>query len=87
MVHLRKITPIRHVDVVRVPILLIHGIEDTSRAGEAIANHECEAAARPEGRCAMSSCRGAPLAVVGVDPDPPLLQEIEEFLAASLNPR
>lgn len=29
MDHLRKISPIRHADVVRVPILLLHGVEDT----------------------------------------------------------
>jgi dipeptidyl aminopeptidase/acylaminoacyl peptidase len=29
MEHLRKVSPIRHADQVRVPILLVHGIEDT----------------------------------------------------------
>ena len=29
MDHLRKVSPIRHADAVRVPMLLIHGVEDT----------------------------------------------------------
>jgi dipeptidyl aminopeptidase/acylaminoacyl peptidase len=27
--HMRKISPLRHVEQVRIPVLLIHGIEDT----------------------------------------------------------
>jgi dipeptidyl aminopeptidase/acylaminoacyl peptidase len=29
MEHLRKVSPIRHADAVRTPVLLIHGVEDT----------------------------------------------------------
>ena len=29
MDHLRKISPIRHADQVRIPVLLMHGVEDT----------------------------------------------------------
>jgi dienelactone hydrolase len=83
MDHLRKISPVRHADVVRVPILLLHGVEDTvvpvdqSRAMNS-------KLLRAKKNVRYVELRGDDHWLSSASTRTQVLQEIETFLAASL---
>jgi dipeptidyl aminopeptidase/acylaminoacyl peptidase len=86
MDHLRKISPLRHADAVRVPTLLLHGVEDTvvpvdqSRAMNT-------RLLRAKKNVRYVELQGDDHWLSSAVTRTQVLQEIEKFLAASLQPQ
>ena len=83
MDHLRKVSPLRHADQVRIPILLLHGIEDSVVPVEQ---------SRSMNKRLLSEKRNVRFVELGGDDHwlssastrTEMLQELETFLASSL---
>jgi acetyl esterase/lipase len=83
MDHLRKVTPIRHVDVVRVPILLLHGVEDTVVPVDQSRTMNARLV-RAKKDVRYVELKGDDHWLSSASTRTHMLQEIETFLAASL---
>jgi dienelactone hydrolase len=86
MDHLRKITPIRHVDVVQIPILLLHGVEDTVVPVEQSRTMNARLL-RANKKVRYVEFKGDDHWLSSASSRTQVLQEIETFLASSLKPR
>ena len=86
MDHLRKITPTRHVDVVQVPILLMHGVEDTVVPVEQSRTMNAKLL-RAKKKVRYVEFKGDDHWLSSASSRTQVLQEIEDFLATSLKPR
>ncbi len=86
MDHLRKITPIRHADVVRIPTLLLHGIEDTVVPVDQSRSMHAKLL-RAKKNVRYVELRGDDHWLSSASTRTQVLQEIETFLAASLKPQ
>ncbi|MBC8026608.1 MAG: S9 family peptidase, partial [Steroidobacteraceae bacterium] len=84
--HLRKITPLRHADVVRIPILLLHGVEDTVVPVEQSRSMNSKLV-RAKKDVRYVELRGDDHWLSSASSRTQVLQEIETFLADSLKPK
>jgi dipeptidyl aminopeptidase/acylaminoacyl peptidase len=85
MEHIRRISPIRHADAVRIPTLLIHGVEDTVvEVDQSRAMHARLVRAKKNVR--YVELKGDDHWLSSASTRTRVLQEIETFLAASLKP-
>ena len=69
MDHLRKVSPLRHADQVRIPILLLHGIDDSVVPIEQSRSMNKKLLAREAQRALRGTRRRRPLALERIDPD------------------
>jgi dienelactone hydrolase len=83
MDHLRKISPARHADVVRVPILLLHGVEDTVVPVDQSRDMNSKLV-RAKKNVRYVELKGDDHWLSSASTRTQVLQEIETFLAASL---
>ena len=86
MDHLRKITPIRHADVVRIPTLLLHGVEDTVVPVEQSRSMNAKLV-REKKNVRYVELKGDDHWLSSASTRTQVLQEIETFLASSMKPR
>jgi dipeptidyl aminopeptidase/acylaminoacyl peptidase len=85
MDHLRKISPLRHAEVVRVPTLLIHGAEDTVVPVEQSRSMNSKLV-RAKKNVRYVELKGDDHWLSSASTRTQVLQEIESFIAASLKP-
>jgi dipeptidyl aminopeptidase/acylaminoacyl peptidase len=86
MDHLRKISPIRHADVVHVPILLLHGVDDTVVPVEQTRSMNAKLV-RAKKNVRYVELKGDDHWLSSASTRTQVLQEIETFLATSLKPQ
>jgi dipeptidyl aminopeptidase/acylaminoacyl peptidase len=86
MDHLRKITPIRHADVVRIPTLLLHGLEDTVVPVDQSRSMNARLL-RAKKNVRYVELRGDDHWLSSASTRTQVLQEIETFLATALKPQ
>ena len=84
MDHLRKISPLRHADGCSIPILLLHGAEDTVVPRRAIALHEFKKLDRAKRDVSYVELSGDDHWLSWASTRTQMLQEIETFLATNL---
>jgi dipeptidyl aminopeptidase/acylaminoacyl peptidase len=83
MDHLRKISPVRHADVVRVPTLLLHGVEDTVVPVEQSRSMNSRLI-RAKKNVRYVELKGDDHWLSSASTRTQVLQEIENFIAVSL---
>jgi dipeptidyl aminopeptidase/acylaminoacyl peptidase len=83
--HLRKISPVRHADVVRVPTLLLHGVEDTVVPVEQSRTMHAKLT-RAKKNVRYVEIKGDDHWLSSASTRTQVLQEVETFLASSLKP-
>jgi len=83
MDHLRKVSPLRQADHVRIPILLLHGIERQRRTRGAVAFHE-QKAALAKRNVRYVELGGDDHWLSSASTRTQMLNELETFLAQSL---